>query len=179
MCRHYVVSTMPGPTPEALRLLFKEAKDVLAAQLEALANMDSKAEAVARFNLLIVGFIVTVLTVLTGPDRSVLVRIPVGVLLSVGFAALVLSSILAVRAYVKKDIAVGLHASDVQNSLDYDIGESDILSQAIRVYTRSAASNDLLIVRESRWLAWALGALVVGIISLATGAAALLLLGVH
>lgn len=168
---------MPGPTPKALRLLFGEAKDLLAAQLDALAKMDSKAEAVARFNLLIVGFAVTILTLLRSGGGAAVVPVGTGLLLASGFAAIVVSTVTAVHAYLKKDVSIGLRSQGLVEALAYDTEETALLEEAIREYAEGIDANSRLVSNTSRRLKAAMGSLIVGVVALAGGAAWLLFLG--
>lgn len=163
---------MPGPTAPALRLLFREAKDVLAAQLDALARMESKAEALARFNLLIVGFIVAGSAAATGRG-GVPGGFPVP-LLGGGFVLLVIATVLAIASYLKHDIVIGPAGRDIVQALQYDVDEQEILRQETQLYARGIRSNYLQMRVASRRLKWSLWCLTGGILLLSVAAIALI-----
>lgn len=165
---------MPGPTPEALRLLFGEAKDLLAAQLDALAKMDSKAEAVARFNLLIVGFVVAGATIV--PPRIVEPLAWPMPALTGGFALIVVSTVMAVRSYLKSEIAVGPRSRSLVHARDFDLDEREFHLQMIAIYGRGIEVNHDVTRIASVRLKWALWALTSGLLLLAATAISLIVM---
>lgn len=158
--------------------IYQELQGLLEAQVHAIEFADDRASALIRFNALVLGLVTTGLSVAPlawgsfGSTAAYLAG-----LLVVGLAALSLSTIMAVRAFVKRDVSIGLDADQLARAFAGGAEREEILSGAILAYRDGAEHNFVVMEASAARLQRALHLLSVGLVCL--GAAAMgLTLGV-
>lgn len=168
---------------EALRFLFGEAKDHLGEVVGAIRETSDRAESVVRFNVLVLGLVVTAVSVLVRADRPVGVgaveALQLGILVAVGsgFGALVVSTVFAVMSYLKRGVAVGLDAEDMVSAARRGLERRELVRGALEAYRDGIVRNEEIMSVAARRFRWSLLFLVAGIVLLGTAAMALLSVG--
>lgn len=161
-----------GPTVEALRLMFQEAKDYLDAQFTTVRDLEEKAGQVIRFNTLVAGLVIAAVSVLdvnASPQPDVAVPLTGGLFLLLG------STAAAVLAYQRSRMALAVHREDLHGALDFATTESAFLDSAIEAYTRGIRENNhRVILRTHRFLAASLSMLVASLVSIVLAATVLI-----
>lgn len=110
----------------ALTLLRSEADRTVERQLDAFRDVDTKASRMLRLNVLLVGVIVSTLSIASQLGSSSEAGVPVieqfeNVYIEVGVAALVVSTALAAVTYSATEYDVGVSADNVRTLLDADL----------------------------------------------------------
>lgn len=159
------------------RFLFSEAKDHLDAVVRSIRETSDRAESIVRFNVLVLGLLVTAISVLVRTDEGFTVVSPLARWTVVsGFAAIVASTALAVLSYLKRAVVVGLDADDIAEAVETEGDTRDVLVDAIWWYRRAIIRNEEVMSIASRRFRWSLHLLLVGLLLLA--GTSLLLLGI-
>lgn len=94
-----------GQGSEGTSLVFAEARSVLVAQVNGLANLDRKASQIVQFNAVVVGILVAALSAGASWGRG---DVPLPAFLLIGFSALVVSTLFGVLAFYVRQVHVGL-----------------------------------------------------------------------
>lgn len=157
------------------RTLLQETTHHLDASLSAIRDLDSKIEALARFNAILVGVIVAGISVWaqTGPPID-MVEPWILTVFGIGFATAVMSAAIALWAHLGPGMAVGLHPTDLQYLLDANL-ESDAITEEILVgYIDAIAANYVVMERTLKGYRLALSTWTLSIAALSVGALGLL-----
>lgn len=157
---------MSEPTVPALELLFDEARHVLEVQMDAVDAFDAKAATLLRFNVLLLGVVVTVV--------SIAARLDVGIrgsnLAALGFvagvASLLVSTLSAIVAYRNLQWSIGLRAESLRGTMGYQATERTILRAGLSAYTRAMTHNASRLDEALDWLDRALATLMLGLVLL-------------
>lgn len=154
---------MPRPSEDALERLFAEAQRNLEQQNQAADRLDTKASEVLRFNAVLIGVLVTGLSVAAqlGPVPG---TSPFPVEGFVGGAVLLLTStMITIRAFHETGYRVGLQSEELEDVLDQDVRDRDLLEEMVPAYVRGIAQNrrslDRVSARMNRALMTLLSAL--------------------
>lgn len=147
---------MAGPSEDALERLFAEAQRNLEQQNEVADRLDTKASEVLRFNAILVGVLVTGLSVAAqlGPVRGAS-AFPVGGFVA-GAVLLLASTMVAIRAFHETGYRVGLQSEELEDVLDRDVRERELLEEILPAYVRGIAQNRRSLDRVSARMNWAL-----------------------
>lgn len=143
------MSGLPGAV---LEKLFGETKDLLEAQREVGARIDSQASQILRFNAILIGLLVTAASVGVRLGAGALPRDTTAVAgYSGGAVLLVVSTMFGVLCYRNPVYRVGLQPDEVRAMLDQSIDGRNLLRRAVVAYTKgvekSQRSLDTTIVR--------------------------------
>jgi hypothetical protein len=163
--------------PEAvLEQLFEETKDLIRAQREVGARVDTQASQILRFNAILIGLLVTGASLGLRLEGDVLPRDPVAVGGYAGGAALlVASTILAVLSYRNPVYRVGLHPGEIRGMLDQSVDRRNILRRALVAYTRGVEKSQRSLDTTTLRLEAALWALVASLSLVLTSTAIVIL----
>lgn len=159
---------MDGLTDDALEQLFDEARHVVQAQRESLSVLDNRLSSLLRFEAVLLGGFVTVISVLwrSGAWQQMLWVSRVAGLVSIGF---LLGSILTVViSFRGGDLSVGLRAEPLATALDYEADRRRVLMLSLHSYSRGIASNGKILEQAARGLDVALWTLVLSLVSLSS-----------
>lgn len=168
---------MAPDDPARLEFLFAEAKDHLDAVVRSIRETSDRAESIVRFNVLVVGLLVTAVSVLARTEEGLTTISPLARWTVVsGFASIVASTAFAVLSYLKRAVVVGLDADEVAEAVETEGDLRDLLGEAIGWYRRAIIRNEEVMSVASRRFRWSLHLLLVGVLLLA--AASVLLLGI-
>lgn len=168
-----------GPDEEAVRVLHEEARRHLDASLAAIQDVDDKTASLVRFNAVLVGVVVTGISV--GPrslDSFRGAEIVLG-LFALGIVSLVISTVEGVRSYLKPEIDVGVDAARLQDVLDFDVGEHELRGEIVRAYAGGIEQNYVVLEHTASRFRRMLHALVAGLVLLVVGALLLLAFGAN
>lgn len=158
---------MGTPTRSALVRLFKETKGVLETQVSTLRSLDEKSAQLLRFNVLVSGIVVTAVSILLREGiPSGALAWPALSLITVGFAALVASTVLALVAHRAEGYRIGIRSEGLVEAMKYETTEEQFLAAAIRSYHEGIAANRRLRDRSVTRLQWASWLLLAAVISL-------------
>lgn len=162
------------------RFLFSEAKDHLEATVEVLGETSDRAESVIRFNVLVIGLLVTATSVLVRATPGA-PGVPSPILAGVGagFAAMVVSTVYAALAYLPRAFALGLDAEDLVSAHEAGTPLPALLAAALASYQRGILRNEAAMTVAGRRFERAMTALIAGILAWAGAAVALLWWGVN
>lgn len=157
---------MGEPTVPALHLLFDEARHVLEAQMDAVDAFDEKAATLLRFNVLLLGVLVTLVSIVAQLD----VRIRGSTFAILGFvagvASLLVSTLSAIVAYRNLQWNIGVRAESLRGTMGYEADERTILRAGLSAYTRAMTHNASRIDEALDWLDRALATLMLGLLLL-------------
>jgi hypothetical protein len=159
---------MGADLPSA-RLLFQEAKDLLAHGVAVGARIDDKAANLVTFNSVVLGLLATAFTLSPW-------QVPPWLLaLSWSGPAFLLGSVFcALRAYHPTEYALALSARSVDEAASYDTKERDFLAAATHAYRAGTARNAKRVREKVAWLRRSLRLLVAGLTA-ATGSVAFIM----
>lgn len=147
---------MPGPSEDALERLFAEAQRNLEQQNHAADRLDTKASEVLRFNAILVGVLVTGLSVAAqlGPVPGAS-PFPVGGFVA-GAVLLLASTMIAIRAFHETGYRVGLQSEELEDVLKRDVGDRELVEEILPAYVGGIAQNRRSLDRVSARMNWAL-----------------------
>lgn len=167
-----------GPSDAAVRLLYAEMEKRAAAVRNALREVDDRVEGTIKINVLVLGLVTTGLSLLSrSPLPGEGVPGVSKVLFGVGLVAMILSTVAAISAYLKTDVAAGIDASSLLEGLAYDLEEERLLTELLHAYETSISRDEDVIERTARAFRFSLLALIAGIALLSIAAVGLLLVG--
>lgn len=168
-----------GPDEEAVRVLHEEARRHLDASLSVIQELDDKTASLVRFNAVLVGVVVTGMSVGVRSLGSFPGLDGVLVVLALGLVALLISIIEGVRSYLKPAIDVGVDAARLEDALDFDADGTEMRTEVVRTHRISIDQNYLVLEKTAARFRGMLYALVAGLTLLVVGTLTLLVLGVQ
>lgn len=141
--------------------------------MDAVTAFDEKAATLLRFNVLLLGVVVTL--------ASVAARLGVPVrgspLAALGFvagvASLLVSTLSTIVAYRNLQWDIGLRAESLRQAMGYEATERTILRASLSTYTSAMAHNASRIDKALDWLDRALATLMLGLVLLSGSSIAL------
>lgn len=162
----------------SLEFLFSEAEDHLVEVVSAIRETSARAESVVRFNVLVLGLVVTAVSVLV-QARGLVGLVPTWVLGAVGagFGALLGSTLFAVLSYLKRGVAVGLDADDMVSAAGQDLGRDEVVLEALYAYRDGIIRNEEILSIAAGRFRWSLWLLITGVVLLASASTGLLWAG--
>lgn len=162
---------------DALVRLFEEGRRVLETQIQLGNGIDSKASEILRFNSILVGILVTGLSILlrSGPGFSDGLGSPTVGGFLFGFLLLVTSTLFCILAYQVPVIHLGLRAEDLRRGSTFEADERAMLEEMLDAYTRATDENSTGLDRSVRHLRWALWSLLAALAILAGTTTSLML----
>ncbi len=160
---------------EALRHLYNEGRTNVDAQLATGTDLDTKASQVFRFNSLVVGILVSAISIFLRFEN---VPLEMGdwVLYAMGAGVVLLSvsALLAIMAYMVTEFATGLRAEDIEGAHQEGFGEEDLLGEMVEAYARAVETNRANIDTTARRLRYSLWTLFGGLVVLGASAIGLI-----
>lgn len=166
---------MPTGDLDALKHLYDEGRANVEHQIAKGAELDTKASQIFRFNTLVIGILVSAISILLRFDDApfqvgdwVLYTMAAGVVL------LGVSTLLAILAYMVTEFAMGLRAEDLGEAHAAGFEEAALLEEMVAAYTRAVAANRTNIDATANHLKRALWTLFAGLVVLGTSAVGLI-----
>lgn len=155
--------------------LYKEGRTNVEAQLATGADLDTKASQVFRFNTLVIGILVSAISIILRFDET-RVRMGDWVLYAIGAGVVLLSvsALLAILAYMVTEFATGLRAEDLDGAHRTGFEEEELLEEMVEAYARAVATNRAKIDTIARRLKASLWILFLGLVVLGTSAVGLI-----
>ena len=149
---------------DRMRWVYLEARSVVDAQNETMSDIDTKAMQTVRFDVLLVGVLLTAAQI-TGTSTVVGADVFNPALLFVAVLSLLASVVLGIVTYNESDLYVGLDGRYVETLARDDIGEGRWDRHVVRTFAGMIAENG----EEIAWNSWLLtltqSALVVGVLT--------------
>lgn len=150
-----------------MRLLYREARHRVEVIADAISEIDDRIQGIVRFNVLILGLFVPGVSLLLR-TRSLL-SIDVGqsaVLFAAGFGALILSTVSAISAYLKRGTVGGIDTQRLAETLDYDVTEIELRAELVRTYRLAGAAEEAILERTAQRFRVSLYTLILGLLCL-------------
>lgn len=151
-----------------VRSLRKEAQRTLDNQLEALYDIDSKAMAILRVNIVLIGLILSLVALAVDQDVFPITDF-YNFYVFVGVVALLLSAMVAAVTYTSSDTEVGFSVETIHTVIDADLTEQEFEAGAANSYAHWIKFNDVTNIKNTPLITITSGLLVLGILSLALG----------
>lgn len=129
----------------ALKTSIDEARQTLDSQIENLSDIDEKASKILRINVLIIGVILSALTL--SSNQNTPVRESINIYLLIGFAFLIVSTATAGLTYTSSSLRIGMSKSDIVTMFKEDLDSEEldhILSKSYAQWIRSNQSTEIL-----------------------------------
>ncbi len=168
-------SSVAGVELEALKHLYDEGHANVEHQIATGTDLDTKASQVFRFNTLVIGILVSALSILLRlEDAPLQVGDWILYAMAGGVVLLGISALLAILAYMVTEFAMGLRAEDLANAREAGFTEAELLEEMVAAYTRAAAANRANIDTTAKRLKGALWTLFLGLIILGASAVGLI-----
>lgn len=153
-----------GWSDDRMRSVYLEARSVVDAQNETMSDIDTKAMQTVRFDVLLVGVLLTAAQI-AGTSTVAGAEVFNPALLFVAVLSLLASVVLGVVTYNESDLYVGLDGRYVETLARDDIGEERWDRHVVRTFAGMIAENG----EEIAWNSWLLtltqSALVVGVLT--------------
>lgn len=166
-----VPSGNAGPSEDAVELLYEEAKGRVEILSDAISEIDDRIQGIVRFNVLVLGLFVPGLSVLLrGGNENPFDEGQAIIPLAVGFGSLVVSTTIAVSAYLKKGTTGGVDADRLAGALSYDVTLVELREELVRTYRVAAATQEELLEQTARRFRASLIVLIGGLLSLLVSA---------
>lgn len=128
----------PKSSPiETLRALYEEAREDISRRLQGLTDLDGKANQVMGLSATIIAIVLAGVSIVADQTSETFFRghswIPwLGIVtLAVGIILLLLAIIWSIKAYIRKDVPVGISDDDLSAVLDRGMDEANYLEAAI------------------------------------------------
>lgn len=166
---------MDDASPRTLELLLQETTHHLDASLSAIRDIDQKIEALARFDAILVGLVVTGVSVWSrvGTPWTTL-STWVLVSFAIGITAAIASATIALWAHLGSAMAVGLHPRELKSLLSSEIDDRTLARTILLGYIDAIGSNYLVMERTAKGYRLALFGWLISISTLAIAALGLL-----
>lgn len=160
--------------PELIPELRSEAQKTVTAQIETINDIDTKASQILRLNILLVGVIVSVLSIATqsGADRALYVTEMssfANVYMGLGFASLVLSTAFAAMTYGTSELDTGIDVENIENFLEVDFSEEEVEELLLKNYASRINFNRSTNIRNLPLITATLNLVVAGVVFFSLG----------
>lgn len=156
-----------GDTQTARRLS-EEARETIDNQLDTLDDIDAKAMSILRLNVLLVGVILTAVSVAVEIDAVVLGELNNGYV-AIGVGSLVLSTALAAITYTSSDSEVGIDGESIRAAVDASLDEEEFEAATAQSYAAWIEFNDRTNVMNAPVITLTMLLVVIGLVHLAIG----------
>lgn len=156
-----------GDTQTARRLS-EEARETINNQLDTLDDIDAKAMSILRLNVLLVGVILTAVSVAVEIDAVVLGELNNGYV-AIGVGSLVLSTALAAITYTSSDSEVGIDGESIRAAVDASLDEEEFEAATAQSYAAWIEFNDRTNVMNAPVITLTMLLVVIGLVHLAIG----------
>lgn len=128
----------PGDV-DTLSELRAEARDTVDCQSDTLNDIDTKASKILRLNILLIGILVSVLSVAAqngGGDGASLSAVDsfINIYMEIGVSSLVLSTAFAAMTYTASELDVGVSSNNLFTILDADLSRKDVEELLVKNY---------------------------------------------
>ncbi|WP_058997703.1 hypothetical protein [Haloarcula sp. CBA1127] len=155
---------------ESLRLSQEEARAVLDHQIESFRRIDDKAAKTFRLNGLLLGLILTAVSLLAR-SQSLNLNVFINNWTLAGIVLLLISFILAIITYTVTDVNTGLNGNDINRLIDRKYPEKDWLILLLRSEAAWMRENEDRQDTNATLLSASHLCLIFGVVFLAIGAA--------
>lgn len=166
---------MDDASPRTLELLLQETTRQLDASVQAVRDLDTRIEGLARFNAILVGLVAAGLSLWsrTGPPIT---TVPVWVLgvLAAGLGSALGSAGLAVWAYFGQQVAIGIDPWHLEAMGDADAEGAALFGDLVASGAAAIASNLFVLGRSTRRFRLALASWILSLVLLSSGTVSLL-----
>lgn len=172
---------MPGsvddraPSQRLLDVLLEETKRQLDASVQAVRDLDTRIQGLARFNAVLVGLVAAGLSLWSrsGPPITTVPAWILGVL-AAGLGSALGSAGLAVWAYVGQRVVIGIDPEDLRGKLDPQAADQGPFEDLVALGAAAVATNLFVVGRSTRRLRLALASWILSLVLLSAGTVALL-----
>jgi len=159
--------------PELLAELRSEARETVSAQQETLTDIDSKASRILRLNVLLIGILVSALSITAqnGGDSTMLPRATsfANWYMRAGVGSLVLSTTLAAITYTASELDIGVSSTNVVSLMKTDFDADEARELLVKNYAYRINFNRSTSVRNTPLITGTIVFLVSGVVFLALG----------
>ncbi|USZ66715.1 hypothetical protein NGM10_08145 [Halorussus salilacus] len=163
-----------GGDPKLLSELRSEARETVDVQKETLADIDTKASRILRLNVLLIGVIVSALSITTRNGDSGTTWFGVDSLANVyttlGIGSLVLSTALAATTYTASELDVGVNSDNLTTLLRADLPTQEAQELLVKNYIVRINFNRSTNIRNIPLITSTVVFVVFGIVFLSLGA---------
>lgn len=153
--------------------LRSEARETVDAQKSTLNDIDTKASKILRLNVLLIGVIVSALSIAaqSGSSTSAAPSVEpfVNLYMKLGVASLVLSTALAAMTYTASELDVGLSSTNLKNLLKADFSPQETQELLVKNYIVRINFNRSTNIRNIPLITSTIVLVVAGIVFLALG----------
>ena len=163
-----MVDEEAGDAESALAITREEARDTLERQLDTLDDIDTKAAKILRLNVVVVGALLTVVSITVDADVGLSPLYNQYTL--AGAVSLLCSTVFAAMTYTVSDVSAGLSDSDVRNAVEGDYARDELLEGLALAYAdwidanyRENVGNTPLITATILLLVYALTGFFLGV----------------
>lgn len=168
---------MDGLTDKALERLFDEARQLVKAQQISLQGLDNRLASLLRFEALLLGVLVTILSALWRAGLwADFPAVSQGLAL-LTVALLLASTLLIVLAYQPGDLSIGLRARSITSVLEMEADDRALLRKSIHAYTQALSTNRQALNQASRRFDAATWTLIASLATFASSAMTLWVMG--
>ncbi|WP_336136637.1 hypothetical protein [Natronomonas amylolytica] len=159
---------------DQLTELREEARKTVDAQRQTLNDIDTKASKIFRLNLVLIGLLVSILSIVTqfGPDPPSgidALELFVNIYTQIGIAALVLSTAFAAITYTASELDVGVSSENLAALLEADFSETEAEELLVKNYIMRINFNRSTNVRNIPLIQLTIAFVVFAIISFVLG----------
>lgn len=161
---------------DVVGVMVQEARRQLDHVVDAIQRMEGRAEALIRFNLIVVGLTVTGVSIASTRSRLVVPEVMVASAL-LAMILLTASTLLCVGSYLKSNVAVGVDPASMTDLLALSPDQEEAEVALILAYQRATEENSVVVDGAALRLRWALHLLSYAIVALAGTAGTLLVVG--
>jgi hypothetical protein len=158
--------------PELLSELRSEARETVTSQKAILDDIDTKASKILRLNVLLIGVIISALSITTGgganatlPEASSFTNI----YLKLGIGSLILSTMLAAITYTASELDIGVSSANLTNLVRTDFTAEEAKELLLKNYISRINFNRSTSIRNTPLITCTIFLLVSGIALLALG----------
>lgn len=155
---------------DALDLVNSRAENSLERQFQTLSDIDTKASKIMRINVLIIGAILSIISLLVQEKSAGFVINHLNAYFLVSGASLFLSTIFSGITYTASQMRVGIGVKDLEKALEENYSEKEALVALNKGYSSWQRENENVIKFNSKLITGTILFLIYSVIFLGTGA---------
>lgn len=165
-----VVTLDPAKIPE----LRSEAQKTVTSQIETINDIDTKASQILRLNILLIGVIVSVLSLAaqSGGDGTLYVNGSeafINTYMGLGFASLILSTAFAAMTYGASELDTGIDVQNIEHFLTVDFSAEEVEELLLKNYIARINFNRSTNIRNLPLITATLNLVIAGVVFFSLG----------
>lgn len=159
---------------EQMPELRSEAQKTVNSQIETINDIDTKASQILRLNILLIGVIVSVLSLVAqgGGDGNLYftdIEAFINTYMGLGFASLVLSTAFAAMTYGASELDTGINVENIESFLAVDFTEEEVEELLLKNYASRINFNRSTNIRNLPLITATLNLVVAGVVFFSLG----------